>query len=100
MSWSGAKLDKSLEFQKIWSILSRLSYVEDVVDTIPTYITYKTPRLSASKSGKQNKHCMMFPIVILLTETTNNDKYYGIQHGLHKEFGHPFDISTTYVVTG
>ena len=59
--------NKPSEIQKIGSIFSdSLSYV---VENMPTCIAYTLSQGYHFKSGKQIKHCMMHPNVILLVET-------------------------------
>ena len=86
--------NKPSEFQKISSILSdRLGYV---VENMPTYIAF-TP--------SQGYHFKKWKAKEALCDTSNcntpcrnnNNKYYGIQHGLKKDFDPHFDISATYL---
>ena len=86
--------NKPLKFQKIWSILlDSLSYV---VENMPTCIAY---------SPSQGHHIKKWKIKQALCDASeyntpcrdNNDKYYGIQHGLKKDFEPHIDESATYL---
>ena len=90
--------NKPSEFQKIWSILSdSLCYVAKNMPTCMTYIPswgYHFKKWKAKQSlydaAKCNTPC-----------TDNNDKYYGKQHGLKKEWFNmsifPVDVKSLYI---
>ena len=82
--------NKPSEFQKIWSILSdSLSYV---VENIPTCMTY-TPSQGYHFKKWKAKQVLYDAAKCNTPCRDNNDKYYGIQHGLKKVFDPHFDIS-------
>ena len=92
MGCSGS--NKSSEFQKNWLILSdRLSYV---LENIPTCITYTPSQSNCFKRWKA-KQGLCHASNCNTPCRDNNDKYYGIQHGLKKDFEPHIDISATYL---
>ena len=75
--------NKPSEFQKIWSVLSdSLSYV---VENMPTCIAY-TPSQEYHFKKWKAKQALYDASKCNTPCRDNNDKYYGIQHGLKKDF--------------
>ena len=86
--------NKPLECQKIWSILSdNLSYV---VENMSTCITY-TPSQGYHFKKWKAKQALYNAAKCNNLCRENNDKHYGIQHGLKKVFEPHVDISATYL---
>ena len=73
--------NKPSEFQKIWSILS--DSVSYVVENMPTCMTYNLSQGYHFKISK-TKQALYDAAKCNTPCRYNNDKYYGIQHGLKK----------------
>ena len=85
---------KPSEFQKIWSILSdSLGYT---VKNMPTCMAYSPSQEYHLKKWKE-KQALYDASKHNTPCRDNNDKYYGIQHGLQKAFEPHVDISATYL---
>ena len=86
--------NKPSQFQKIWSILSdSLSYL---VENMPACIAYIPSQGYHFKKWKA-KQALYDASKCHTPFRDNNDKYYGIQHGLKKDFQPHVDISATYL---
>ena len=85
---------KPSECQKFWTILSdSLSYV---VENMPTCMTY-TPSQGYHFKRWKAKQALYDAAKCNTPCRDNDDKYYGIQHGLKKVFEPHVDISAIYL---
>ena len=86
--------NKPSEYQKIWSILSdNLCYV---VENMPTCMSY-TPSQGFHFKKWKAKQALYDAVKCNTPCKGNDDKYYGIQHGLKKVFEPHIDISAIYL---
>ena len=87
--------NKPSEFQEIWSILSdSLSYI---VENMPTCMTYPPPSQGYHFKKWKAKQVLYDAAKCNTPCRDNNDKYYGVQHGLKKDFDPHVDISATHL---
>ena len=82
------------ELQKIWLILS--DSLSHVVENIPTCIAYTPSQRYHFKKWKA-KQALYDASKCNTPCNHNTNRYYGIQHGLKKDFEPHVDISATYL---